>query len=92
MTPSDAARRETEALRERIAAILRINASLDLDTVLIETMDCARRLTDARTAFIVTVDERRVPRDLRTIPARRTVAPERPRLAVPWGVKDVHAG
>ena len=64
MTESDAARREIEALRERIAAILKINASLDLDTVLAETMDCARRLTGARYGVIVTVDERHVPRDL----------------------------
>ena len=33
VTQSDALRRENEALRERIAAILRINESLDLETV-----------------------------------------------------------
>ena len=64
MTQSDAARRENEALRERIAAILRINASLDFDTVLIEVMDCARQLTDARYGVIVSVDERHAPQDV----------------------------
>ena len=48
MRQPDAERQENEVLRERIAAILRINASLDLDTVLDEAMECARRLTDAR--------------------------------------------
>ena len=53
--------REIEALRERIsslsAAILRINASLDLDTVLGEVMESARGLTGARYGVIVTVDK-----------------------------------
>ena len=60
--------RENEALRERIAtlhaAILSINGSLDLDTVLDEVLDCARRLTGARFGVIVTVDEQQVPRDV----------------------------
>ena len=68
MTPSDAARREIEALRDRIAtlhaAILKINASLDLDTVLTEVMECARRLTDARYGVIVVVDDRHSPQDV----------------------------
>ncbi len=54
-------RRENEALRERVArlsgAILRISASLDLDTVLREVADSARALTGARLGAIVTVDE-----------------------------------
>ena len=51
---------EVEALRERIstltAAILRISASLDLDTVLREIAEAARALTGARYAVITTVD------------------------------------
>ena len=49
MTPADATGRETAALHERVstlhAAILRINASFDLDAGLAEVMDCACRLT-----------------------------------------------
>ena len=52
---------ENEALRKRVsqlsAAILRINASLDMDTVLQEAVDSARALTGARYGMIVTVDE-----------------------------------
>ena len=47
-TNPDVGLRENEALCERIAtlhaAILKSNASLDLDTVLGEVLDCARRL------------------------------------------------
>ena len=61
MTNSDEARRENAALRERSstlnAAILRINASLDLDTVLGEAVASARRLTGARYGIITTIDE-----------------------------------
>ncbi len=53
--------REIEALRERIsalsAAILRINASLDVNTVLQEVVDSARALTAARYGIITTIDE-----------------------------------
>ncbi len=52
--------REIQALRERIAAlsaaILRVNASLDVDTVLREIAESARALTGARYAVITTVD------------------------------------
>ena len=89
MTQSDVTRRENEALRERIAtlhaAILKINASLDLDTVLSEVMDCARRLTDARYGVIVTVDERQVPRDLTF--SGLTPDQEREVLATPDGLR-----
>ncbi len=61
MTQSDDLKRENEALRARSAtlnaAILRINASLDLDTVLSDVVESARGLTGARYGFIVTLDE-----------------------------------
>ena len=67
MAESDDLRRENEALRRRIAtlnaAILRINASLDLDTVLDEVVESARALTGARWGIIATVDEAGAPRD-----------------------------
>ena len=53
--------REIEALRERISAlssaILRISASLDVNTVLQEVVDSARALTGARYGIITTIDE-----------------------------------
>ncbi len=65
MTQSDDVRRENEALRARTAtlnaAILRINASLDLDTVLGEVVESARALTGARFGFIAAVDEAGAP-------------------------------
>ena len=65
MTQSHDARREIEALRERIstlsAAVLRISATLDLDTVLAEVVDSARTLTGARYGVIATVDETGAP-------------------------------
>ena len=67
MTDSGDPRRENEALRERIstltAAILRISATLDLDTVLAEVVESARGLTGARYGVIVTVDEAGTPAD-----------------------------
>ena len=60
MAGSDDLRREIAALRERSSqlhgAILRISASLDLDTVLREVVDSARTLTGARYGMIATVD------------------------------------
>ena len=60
MSKTNGAGREIEALRERIsaltAAILRISASLDLDTVLREIAETARTLTGARYAVITTID------------------------------------
>ena len=54
--------REIETLRERMsaltAAILRISASLDVDTVLREIAEAARSLTGARYAAITTIDGR----------------------------------
>ena len=70
MTNSDAPGREDETPRERIsklnAAILRINASLRVETVLREVVDSARVLTGARHGVITTVDEAGLPRDFVT--------------------------
>ena len=67
MTESDDLKREIAALRRRVAtlnaAILRINASLDLDTVLDEVVESARALTGARWGVIATVDEAGAPLD-----------------------------
>ena len=63
MSSNSQPEREIEALRERIAAlsnaILRVNASLDVDTVLHEIAESACALTGARFAVIVTIDETR---------------------------------
>ena len=57
----DELRRQIEALEERVSklcgAVLRINASLDLDTVLQEIVDSARELTGARHGVITAIDE-----------------------------------
>ncbi len=70
MTDSDDARPQIQALRRRTAtlnaAILRINASLDLDTVLHEAVDTTRALTAARYGIIVTIDEAGEVRDFVT--------------------------
>ena len=59
--PSEAAPDELHALRERMAtlnaAILRISASLDVDTVLREVVEAARGLTGARLGIATTIDE-----------------------------------
>ena len=61
MTNRNDMARELEALRKRVsqlsAAILRINASLDVDTVLQEVVGSARALTGAPYGMIVTIDE-----------------------------------
>ena len=61
MTERNQSSPEVEALRERISslsgAILRISASLDVDTVLREVVDGARALTGARYGAIATIDE-----------------------------------
>ena len=60
MADRDRLTRENAALRERldrlIDASLRINASLDLHTVLSEVLEAARALTDARCGVIATID------------------------------------
>jgi len=67
LTRSDDTKRGKQAPRERSSAltdaVLRINASLDLDTVLEEVMESAQSLTGARWGVIATVDERGVPQD-----------------------------
>ena len=84
MTDSDDARRELEALRRRTAtlnaAILRIGATLDLDTVLAEVVESARALTGARCGVIVTVDEAGAPRDF----VFSGVAPEEQQELLAW--------
>ena len=61
MSTTSDQRHQIEALRERIsaltAAILRISASLDLDTVLREIAETARALTGARYAVITAIDD-----------------------------------
>ena len=66
----DELRQQIEALRERVSklcgAVLRINASLDLDTVLHEIVDSARALTGARYGVITTIDDSRQLQDFVT--------------------------
>ena len=61
MNPLDELMRENEMLRERLAlmsqASLRINESLDFDTVLQEVLDSARSLTGARYGAITLFDD-----------------------------------
>ena len=61
MKSADELMREVEALRDRISslsgAVLRISASLDVDTVLKEIAENARALTGARGAVITAFDD-----------------------------------
>ena len=61
MRNKDELQRENVALRERLSrlsdASLRINETLDFDTVLQEVLDSARGLTGARYGVITTVDD-----------------------------------
>ena len=67
MTETGDPTRDGHAPRERPSAltdaVLRINASLDLDTVLEEVVESARALTGARWGVIAVVDEQGVPQD-----------------------------
>ena len=86
----DESPRRIEPVEARIstlcAAILRINASLDLETVLREIVDSARALTGARYGLIVTVDDAGQPRDFVTagltpdVPPKMAEWPDGPRL------------
>ena len=81
---SDDARRENQAPGEPVsalnAAILRINATLDLDTVLGEVVESARALTGARYGVIVTVDDEGAPQD----PVFSGLSPEEEREQLAW--------
>ena len=70
MSNSDEPEREDRAPPKRgpslSAALLRISASLDLDTVLREVVDSARALTGARYGAIAPVDEAGLPQDFVT--------------------------
>ncbi len=61
---------ETAALRDRLSrlseASLRINESLDLDTVLQEVVDSARALTGSAYGVITTLDDSGLPKDFVT--------------------------
>ena len=67
MTRRNHPKQQEEALRERLSslsgAILRISASLDVETVLREVVESARELTDARYGVIATVDEAGLPQE-----------------------------
>ena len=86
----DPREREIEVLRERLsrlsAAVLRVSASLELDTVLREVVDSARALTGARYGMIVTVDADGAVEDFVTSGftptevARMSAWPDAPRL------------
>ena len=62
MKNTDERDQQTEAPRNRLSklseASLRINESLDLDTVLQKILDSARSLTDAWCGVIVTLDDK----------------------------------
>ena len=63
-------RQRFETLENRIsslcAAVLRVSASLDHETVLREIVESARALTGARYGLIATVDDNGQPQDLVT--------------------------
>ena len=63
-----------------IAAIRRISATLDLDTVLREVVDSARALTGARKGVIVVLDEDGTPRE----PLFSGLTPEEEREQLAW--------
>jgi len=67
---ADELRQRNRMLEDRIAslsaAVLRVSASLDLETVLREIVDSARALTGARYGLITTVDDAGRPQDFVT--------------------------
>ncbi len=84
MTQLDDARRQSRAPREHvstlIAALRRIHATLDLDTVLGEVVESTRALTGARYGVSVTLDEAGAPQD----PMFSGLAPEEERKRFAW--------
>ena len=70
MQEQDDLLKENQALRERLSrlseASLRINESLDLDTVLQEVVDSARALTGSAYGVITTLDDSGLPKDFVT--------------------------
>ena len=84
MSKTDDLSRENEALRERISAltsaILRISASLDVDTVVREIAEAARALTGARYAIITTMDDTGQPDDV----VFSGFTPEEQRMVEEW--------
>ncbi len=70
MESPDELRRRIQILEDRIAslsaAVLRVSATLDLETVLREIVDSARALTGARYGMITTVDDAGQPQDFVT--------------------------
>ena len=75
---------EIQALRERLsrlsAAILRVNSSLDLDTVLREILSSTRDLVGARYGVITSIDETGQPQDFVT----SGFSPDEERLLMEW--------
>ena len=61
--PADATPAKEQRLSALGAAMLRISASLDLDTVLREVVESARTLTGARCGCIATIDDTGAPQD-----------------------------
>ena len=84
MKSPDDLRRENEVLRDRLsrlsAAVLRVSASLDLNTVLQEVVDSARALTGARYGAITTIDARGQAREF----VSSGVTPEEHRQLAEW--------
>ncbi len=84
MQNPDEPRQEIEALRDRIstlsAAILRINESLDVRTVLDEVVKSACALTGARYGTIMTVDEAGQPQEYTTF----GMSPEQNQHLLTW--------
>ena len=84
MKNPDELQREIEVLRDRLsrlsAAVLRVSASLDLNTVLQEVVESARALTGARYGAITTIDARGQARDF----VSSGLTPEEHRQLAEW--------